>query len=284
MPLMAITEHHAGKNPEDIQRCHNTQGIHHFTAPEQHPRTQRHTSMCLVWIVKYHICGCTCEKESIYCSSYQFCWGPRAIIFHSNLQTCEDCWQKGDKRVNERFANILSRLADEERQRNRRRDEQTRSKRRTSADVRTTETDEHSSEGRSGRPDSEGTQAGCEDADFDEEQDIQNILDGVVREESQDEGAGTGRCNGENKSQSPKSFSRPSTPVRDLDHELDPDYTPPWLLSIEQNCDLTRVCDRVRASSISRDYRARRQRTDWYALEGKSSCGPVDPLVCWFRC
>lgn len=235
--------------------------------------------MCLVWTVKYNICGCICEKESIYCTPYQFCWGPRVIIFHSNLQTCEDCWQRGDKRVNEGLAKILNRLADEERQENRRRDEQSRSKHRTKDDSATTEADENCSEASSRREDSEGAQAEREDADFDTEQNIQNNMYGAESEKSRNGDAGIGGHK-DHQSQTLRLSSRPNTPVRDIDRDFDPDYTPPWLLSIEQNCDLTRVCDPVRVSSISRNYRAPPRRTDWYALEGKFSVTPC--FVHWF--
>lgn len=221
--------------------------------------------MCLIWAVKYNICGCICERESIYCTPYQYCWGPRAIIFHSNLQTCNDCWKNGDKRVNERLAKILDRLANKEQERNRRRDERSRSRHRTDKDGRTTEPDEKDREGSPRQQDSEGAHARRGNAYDMKEQNSQINMDVTESEQFQHEDAET---RGRNKHlQSHSNPSRPNTPVRELG--LDPNYIPPWFLSIEQNCDVTRVCDPVRISSISGNYRAPRRRTDWYALEGK---------------
>lgn len=169
--------------------------------------------------------------------------------------------------MNERLAKILNRLADEERQRKQRRDEQARSRGQTGEeeDGRDTTTYEISQGGR--RQDSASTLATCEDANFDE-QDFRNNTEEAEYIEPCP-GSGAGGRNQDHGIRSSKSSSRPSTPVRDRDPNLDPGNIPPWLLSIEQNCDLRRVCDPVSISSISRNYGAPRRRTDWYTLEGK---------------
>lgn len=225
-------------------------------------------SMCLIWTVKYNICGCICERESIYCASHQYCWGPRAIIFHSNLQTCAECWKNGDKRVNKRLAKILDRFADENQERNRQRDERSRSRQRTDRSP--------------GRNDADGARARCEDVYGGEKRDLNINMTMIQPEEFRHEDAEISGRNEDRESQSYSNPSRPNTPVRDI--ILDPDCIPPWLLSIEQNCDVTRVFDPVRTSSISGHYRAPRRSIDWYALEGKCFTFPLHSLNCWLKC
>lgn len=60
--------------------------------------------------------------------------------------------------------------------------------------------------------------------------------------------------------------SRPTTP------ELDPNLQkrPRWLFGLEVMGDATRACEPVKPEMIWKDYRARRGRTDWYMVEGKS--------------
>lgn len=203
--------------------------------------------MCLVWTVKYNICGCICERESIYCSEYQYCWGARVVIFQANLQTCKDCWSKGDKRVNE-SRNLHS--SDEP--------ESEKHEGNIVPMIRT----ERNRRGYGFRI-SRGI---GEDAESATEQIMRTTnKHGCELPGSQHRGHNEdGRCS------SPNPASRPNTPVRSLALDLDPDYRPQWLLSIEQNCDLTRVCDPVKTPSIPNGRRAPRTRTDWYSLEGKS--------------
>lgn len=65
---------------------------------------------------------------------------------------------------------------------------------------------------------------------------------------------------------------RPETPRVDPSADLDP--VPNLWLEDEYHCQLSRVCDVVKLSSVRRDYRARRGRTDWYLLEGEFEVSP----------
>lgn len=59
--------------------------------------------------------------------------------------------------------------------------------------------------------------------------------------------------------------SRPTTPELDLD----PEQMPRWLFG-EEVIDVTRACEPVKPEKIWKNYRARREKTDWYLVEGKS--------------
>lgn len=212
--------------------------------------------MCVVWIVKYNICGCICEKESIYCPEFQSCWGARGIIFHSNLQTCQECWDRGDKRVNRSFAKLLNGFTN------------TGSERRQQQD-RHAEINVNGRKRRE-RESTKGSQADGYNTDAESHGNIEN------HKSNQDDI----NVRNENRRVENESHpsSRPSYPVENLNRDFDPDHIPSWLLSIQQNCDLTRVCDPVPISYSTRNQRVRRGRTDWYALKRKFSlivvCSP----------
>jgi hypothetical protein len=59
--------------------------------------------------------------------------------------------------------------------------------------------------------------------------------------------------------------SRPITPELELNREK----MPRWLFRAEVMGDATRTCEPVKPEQIWKDYRARRERTDWYKVEGK---------------
>lgn len=61
--------------------------------------------------------------------------------------------------------------------------------------------------------------------------------------------------------------SRPTTPELDLD----PQKLPQWLFGAEVMGDATRACEPVKLEKIWKNYRARREKTDWYLVEGKSA-------------
>lgn len=212
--------------------------------------------MCLVWTVKYKLCGCICERESIYCSNYQYCWGARVVIFHSNLQTCKDCWSKGDK-----LAKILNSVTDEERARNLRNGDDPKSEKHEGniVPVICTERNKRGYGFRISRVIREDAESATE-----------QIMRTTNKDGCEFPGSQHGGHNEDGRCSSSDPASRPNTPVRSLAPDLDPDYRPQWLLSIEQNCDLTRVCDPVKTPSIPNGRRAPRTRTDWYSLEGKS--------------
>lgn len=60
---------------------------------------------------------------------------------------------------------------------------------------------------------------------------------------------------------------RPETPR--VDWTVDPEHVPDSWLESNYNCDVAKRSKPVPLSSIRRDYRARRGRTDWYLLEGE---------------
>ena len=60
---------------------------------------------------------------------------------------------------------------------------------------------------------------------------------------------------------------RPETPR--VDWTVDTEHVPDSWLESSYNCDVARRCKPVPLSSIRRNYRARRGRTDWYLLEGE---------------
>lgn len=60
--------------------------------------------------------------------------------------------------------------------------------------------------------------------------------------------------------------SRPTTPELDLN----PEQMPRWLFGMEVVGDVTKACEPVKLEKIWKDYRARRGKTDWYSIEGKS--------------
>jgi hypothetical protein len=62
--------------------------------------------------------------------------------------------------------------------------------------------------------------------------------------------------------------SRPTTPELDLD----PEQMPRWLFG-EDVINVTRACEPVNPEKIWKNYRARREKTDWYLVEGKSLRG-----------
>lgn len=75
--------------------------------------------MCILWSTKYYLCGHTRpnSSRSKLCPKRANCPCRKHIILQSNLQTCQDCWDAGDRRVNKSFAHMLIRHAEERRQR-----------------------------------------------------------------------------------------------------------------------------------------------------------------------
>jgi hypothetical protein len=75
--------------------------------------------MCLIRTAPYNICCCirgrawrshTCTEDDPYIGRY-------LMIRQSNLQSCEECWEKGVRGVNKPFAKFSHRLTEEERER-----------------------------------------------------------------------------------------------------------------------------------------------------------------------
>lgn len=60
--------------------------------------------------------------------------------------------------------------------------------------------------------------------------------------------------------------SRPRTPIADYD--LYPDNLPWYLLQYEYYCDMTRPCEPVKLSSMQKDYRTTREKSNWIYLKG----------------
>lgn len=81
--------------------------------------------MCLIWTAPYNICCSIRERawRSHTCTEADPCIGRYLMIRQSNLQPCEECWEKGDRRVNKPFAKFLDTLAEEERERQKRKAE-----------------------------------------------------------------------------------------------------------------------------------------------------------------
>lgn len=165
--------------------------------------------MCVIITQKYHICGCICNIQDLYCKPTETCWGARMIIISCHLQTCKECWRSGDKRVNQEVA-ALSQRDEVDRRR------------------RTQEPEQHFA-----------------------------TAENVEEEEPSHE---------DFEALHP---SRPTTPELDLN----PQQIPRWLFGAEVMADVSRACEPVQLEKIWKNYRARRQKTDWYLVEGTSPRG-----------
>jgi hypothetical protein len=81
--------------------------------------------MCFIWTASCNICCFIRERarRSHTCTEDDPCIGRYLMICQSNLQPCEECWEKGDRRVNKPFAKFVHRLTEEERERQKRKAE-----------------------------------------------------------------------------------------------------------------------------------------------------------------
>lgn len=95
------------------------------TCNPNHPRPLPATTMCLAWTAPHKICGCNRERarRSHICTEDDPCIGRYLMISQSNLQPCEECREKRDRRVNNPVAKCLYRLAEDERERQKRKAE-----------------------------------------------------------------------------------------------------------------------------------------------------------------
>lgn len=184
------------------------------------------------------------------------------VVLQSNLSTCKDCWRRGDKRFNESFVKLLEKHAAKKRAPEQRNEQQ-------SGAPNAVDGDKENKGGEGGCEEAEGsTKMNLEkDAAQEQEQEITNT------ETDADEDA-------DEESPSPNPASRPETPV--INFALDPDYTPVYMLSVESNGDLSRACDAVDLSDMWRNYRAPRERINWYLLEGELLSLFI--VAVWFNC
>lgn len=200
------------------------------------------------------------DGESELCSQEQFCWGRRIVVLQSNLSTCKDCWRRGDKRFNEAFVKLLEKHAARNREREQR-------------------NEDHSAAPGAvdGGEEYKGGEGGCEEAEGSTKMNLEKDAaqeQETINAETDADGVADEQC------PSPNPASRPETPVIKL--TLDPDYTPAHMLSVESNGDLSRACDAVDLSDIWRNYRAPRERMDWYLLEGELLSLFI--VAVWFNC
>lgn len=242
--------------------------------------------MCVTWVRRYTLCGCIWEEQSDSCDEDEECWGPVMAFLHSNIQTCKECWRRGDKRVNEDEA---KRLARESEDRRRRRPKKNKPKPGVHGDSKIPKTTDADGKGRDKDAETheqehqefratpyEGISQGAEpqpqpDQGVLPEPVNENGLSRPYRQAQQASGSKGKQKQAEGhrrtKRRRRRNPSRPRTPKEhwDIDTELPPKY----LFEPENYCDLTRPCEPVKLSSISENYRAQRRKTDWYLLQGE---------------
>lgn len=260
--------------------------------------------MCVTWVQKYTLCGCLWEKNSDLCNPNDYCWGSMMVFIHSNLQTCKECWKRGDKRVDEAQAQLLPRMPEYRRQRPRIGKSKHRARENPYNPQIGPEDEERSKDadsvGASNGPGKYGECSGeTENTKSQNEADKQAPMQQNAEHTSSppqqdrktfsdqdnvDKGPHTSDkqsqeplppkekqhiVRGHRKSKRPtrKSTSRPRTPKHPWRTKID--LLPEDLLDPEYCCDLSRPCEPVKSSSVSRDYRAKRKKTDWHLVQGE---------------
>ncbi|KAJ5591575.1 uncharacterized protein N7459_001944 [Penicillium hispanicum] len=244
--------------------------------------------MCVTWVRRYTLCGCIWEEQSDLCVEDEECWGPVMAFLHSNLQTCKECWRRGDKRVDEDEAKRLTSKSEDRRGRRLKKNKSdpgllgdSNIPKTTDApgEARDKDADIHEREHQvSGATTYEGI---SQDAEAQPQQDqgtlpepenedgLQTLTPGPSRQAQQaSDSKGKpkqARSHRKTKHRRRRNPSRPRTPKEQWD--IDPELPPKYLFEPENYCDLTRPCEPVKLSSISRNYRAQRRKTDWYLLQ-----------------
>ncbi|KAJ5921038.1 hypothetical protein N7466_009364 [Penicillium verhagenii] len=132
------------------------------------------------------------------------------VILYSHLQTCKECWKRGDKRIDESIAKMIE------------------------GDKTT---------GQTGSKEEEETSQGAEAHDKPDKCTCENMQrrsdrtgderDGIIQRLGEEDGTADNDITHTNP-------SRPQTPITDYD--LDPDNLPWYLLHYEYYCDLSRPC------------------------------------------
>ncbi|KAJ5628784.1 hypothetical protein N7490_011012 [Penicillium lividum] len=235
--------------------------------------------MCITWTRKYTLCGCILVEEDILCEEDQICFGRRMVIIYSHLQTCKECWKSGDKRVNETVAKAFISAETEKQQ---------------------------ESKGHSYQDNEVHDETPSCNSERENTHDLTSSVIGESRETSKEESSHkkeapeiSMKCtcktvpihssqfyNGDEEGQVPDmedctedeirltNPSRPQTPI--IDYDLDPDNLPWYLLHYEYYCDTSRTCDPVKLSSMWRDYRTTREKSNWVYLENETSNGEYE--------
>ncbi|KAJ5523350.1 hypothetical protein N7513_012894 [Penicillium frequentans] len=224
--------------------------------------------MCVTWTRKYPLCGCIWVEEDIFCEADQICLGRRMVIRYSHLQTCKECWKSGDKRINETIAKMVRHQLE------------------MKDDI--TQGSETHDESPSGKTESPGLfpsivrvprETGGRQCDNDKkapkipltQPDKCTCKNAPTRlRRADDIGNETGRESDdeayiEDNDITRTNPSRPQTPITDYD--LDPDNLPWYLLHYEYYCDMSRPCEPVKLSSMHKDYRTTREKSNWIYLK-----------------